>query len=168
MKPPGRNPPRVSLMRFSSSHPIGGKSQASASTNPFGGKKVNKISHDSSNPSDDTSAFNQPFRLKPVSPRREPAKTRKRSYEHGKRFADPRRVLTRLGGKVYLPPHPPSALDPPPISDASVNQPFRRPSALQPTLPTDSDERRKNAAPGVLHVCFGNPFFEIRPLGGVV
>ena len=28
-------------------------------------------------------------------------------------FADPRRVLTRLGGKVYLPPHPPSALDPP-------------------------------------------------------
>ena len=28
-------------------------------------------------------------------------------------FADPRRVLTRLRGKVYLPPHPPSALDPP-------------------------------------------------------
>ena len=29
-----------------------------------------------------------------------------------------RRVLNLIGGKVYLPPHPPSALDPPPaISD---------------------------------------------------
>ena len=83
---PFLSPPRVSLMKFSSTNPIRGKNQTFSSTNPFGGKKVAKVGHRSATPSEGTSAFNQPFRLKPVSPRRGTRKTRKRSYEHGKRF----------------------------------------------------------------------------------
>ena len=37
---------------------------------------------------------------------------------YGILFADPSACIDHLyGGKVYLPPPPPSALDPPPISD---------------------------------------------------
>ena len=50
----------------------------------------------SANPSEGTRAVTQPFRLKPVSPRRESSKTRKRSYEHGKRFADPSACIKHL------------------------------------------------------------------------
>ena len=87
-------------MNFSSTNPIGGKNLTFSSTNPFGGKKVAKIGPCSSNPSEGTSAFNQPFRLKPVSPRREPSKTRKRSYEHGKRILIEKSTcdLEHLGG----------------------------------------------------------------------
>ena len=80
------NPPGGSLMKFSSTNPIGGKNLTFSSNNPFDGKMVTKIGHCSSNPSEGTSPFNQPFQLNRISPRRAPAKTRKRSYEHGKRF----------------------------------------------------------------------------------
>ena len=77
------------LMKFSSANPSGGKNLTFSSTNPFGGKKVAKIGHCSTNPSEDTRAVNQPFRLRRVSPRRATRKTRKRSYEHGKRIRRP-------------------------------------------------------------------------------
>ena len=84
-----RSTGRASLMKFSSTNPIGGKNRTFFSTNPFGGKKVKKIGHGSATPSEGTRAFNQPFRLKPVATRRKSSKTRKRRYEHGKRIRRP-------------------------------------------------------------------------------
>ena len=72
-----RGPGRVSLMKFSSTNPVGGKNQTFSSPNPFGGKKVTTSGLHSATPSEGTSAFNQPFRLKLVSPRRGPAKIEK-------------------------------------------------------------------------------------------
>ena len=77
LEKPWRGPGRVSLMKFSSTNPVGDKTQTFSSTNPFSGKKVTTSGLHSATPSEGTSAFNQPFRLKLVSPRRGPAKIEK-------------------------------------------------------------------------------------------
>ena len=66
-------------MKFSSTNTVGGKNQTFSSPNAFGGKKVTTSGLHSATPSEGTSAFNQPFRLKPVATRRGPAKIEKRS-----------------------------------------------------------------------------------------